>query len=70
VTDPVPTYEQVVKGAIALGEDTDTTACIAGGLAGIVVGEDGIPARGRDALRGRELVEPLLDTLVSWRGSA
>ena len=58
-------YETVVKGAIALGDDTDTTACIAGGIAGIVVGESGIPVRWRAQLRGRELVEPLLDALVA-----
>lgn len=67
--DPLD-YERVVKAAIALGEDTDTTACIAGGLAGIVAGEGGIPLRWRTALRGRDLVEPLADALVSWRGSA
>ena len=70
VSEDALDYERVVKGAIALGDDTDTTACIAGGLAGIVVGESGIPPRWRDALRGRELVELLLDALVSWRGSA
>ena len=67
--DPLD-YERVVKAAIAVGEDTDTTACIAGGLAGIVAGEGGIPLRWRTALRGRDLVEPLADALVSWRGSA
>ncbi len=58
-------YETVVKGAIALGDDTDTTACIAGGIAGIVVGERGIPQRWREQLRGRELVEPLLEALLA-----
>lgn len=67
--DPLD-YERVVKAAISLGEDTDTTACIAAGLAGIVAGEGGIPLRWRTALRGRDLVEPLADALVSWRGSA
>lgn len=28
-------YEAVVKAAVALGNDTDTTACIAGGIAGL-----------------------------------
>ena len=57
-------FEAVVRRAIALGEDTDTTACIAGGIAGLVVGEGGIPARWREALRGRELVEPLIAGLT------
>ncbi|HOF63652.1 MAG TPA: ADP-ribosylglycohydrolase family protein [Dermatophilaceae bacterium] len=58
-------YATVVKGAIALGDDTDTTACIAGGIAGLVVGEGGIPPRWRAALRGRELLDPLLAALTA-----
>lgn len=53
-------YEQVVKAAITLGEDTDTTACVAGGLAGLRDGVEAIPIRWRDALRGKELLVPLL----------
>ncbi len=59
------TYEQAVKAAIALGDDTDTTAAVAGGIAGIQYGVDEIPERWRLALRGRELVAPLLDELLS-----
>ncbi len=54
----------VVKAAIALGDDTDTTACIAGGLAGIHFGFDSIPLRWMDILRGRELVKPLEKLLL------
>lgn len=57
-------YEQVVKAAIALGRDTDTTACIAGGVAGIRDGVQAIPQRWRDELRGREIVEPLIEQLL------
>ena len=53
-------YEQVVKAAVALGHDTDTTACIAGGLAGIRDGVRAIPQRWRRALRSSEMVEELL----------
>lgn len=53
-------YEEAVRGAVMLGDDTDTTACVAGGLAGIMFGEEGIPERWRKALRGREAVEELL----------
>lgn len=52
-------YEQVVKAAIALGHDTDTTACIAGGIAGIRDGIGAIPERWRQQLRGQELATPL-----------
>lgn len=53
-------YEQVVKTAISLGHDTDTTACVAGGIAGIRDEIDNIPQRWRDQLRGQELFQPLM----------
>lgn len=59
-------YEVAVKAAVALGNDTDTTACVAGGFAGLRDGLDAIPARWRDSLRGRELAEPLLQQLLLW----
>ncbi len=59
-----PTYERVVRTAIALGDDTDTTACVAGGIAGIREGIEGIPKRWRDRLRGWALYEPLLSRLL------
>lgn len=58
-------YEAVVKAAIALGHDTDTTACVAGGLAGIRDGASAIPERWMQALRERETVTPLLDALLA-----
>lgn len=57
-------YEEVVKGAVALGDDTDTTACVAGGLAGIVYGVDGIPERWLNGLREKEKVDELLEKLL------
>lgn len=61
-------YENVIKAAISLGRDTDTTACVAGGIAGIRDGLAGIPSRWQQALRGRELVEPLLQGLLAHAG--
>ena len=58
-------YETVVKAAISLGEDTDTTACIAGGIAGIRFGVHAIPRRWREALRGKEIYQPLIEKLLS-----
>jgi ADP-ribosylglycohydrolase len=58
-------YEVAVRRAIRFGLDTDTTACIAGGIAGIRDGLPGIPERWRDALRGRDLYEPLLAALLA-----
>jgi ADP-ribosylglycohydrolase len=37
------TYEKVVLTAINLGHDTDTTGAIAGGLAGLYYGREGMP---------------------------
>ncbi len=60
-------YRETIERCIRLGHDTDTTAAIAGGLAGIRWGLDegagGIPAEWLQALRGRELVEGILDRL-------
>lgn len=59
-----PNYEAVIKYAVGLGYDTDTTACIAGGLAGLREGVEAIPTRWRNELRGKEIVEPLVNRLV------
>lgn len=60
-------YEAIVKAAVALGNDTDTTACVAGGIAGVRFGLSGIPSRWLDALQGKELVEDLLARLLASR---
>lgn len=60
-------YEAVVRNAILLGHDTDTTACVAGGIAGLRGGVGDIPERWRVGLRGRELYEPLLQRLLEAR---
>lgn len=49
----------VVKAAVALGNEPDTTARIAGGLAGVHFGFDAIPLSWMDVLRGRDMVKPL-----------
>ena len=58
-------YRGTIEATVRYGHDTDTTACIAGGLAGIRWGLDeagsGIPADWLDGLRGRALVEGILD---------
>ncbi len=53
-------FEDVVKTAILFGHDTDTTAAVAGGLAGIKFGLAGIPTRWLEQLRGFDLAEPLI----------
>ncbi|VBB14327.1 ADP-ribosylglycohydrolase family protein [Burkholderia stabilis] len=56
-------YEDCVKRAIALGNDTDTTAAIAGSLAGALYGEPALPERWVATLRGKEKVEGWLAKL-------
>jgi ADP-ribosylglycohydrolase len=56
-------YASAVRAAISLGNDTDTTACVAGGIAGLRCGAQGIPAPWREGLRGHDLLAPLLERL-------
>jgi ADP-ribosylglycohydrolase len=58
------TYEDVIKAAILLGDDTDTTAAIAGGIAGVRDGINGIPERWLNQMKGKDLVQPLLEKLI------
>ena len=60
-------FEQVMKAAVSLGRDTDTTACIAGGIAGLRDGVGAIPERWLAQLHGKELYEPELDKLIEHR---
>jgi len=53
-------FEEVIKTAILFGHDTDTSAAVAGGLAGIRHRLRSIPLRWLEQLRGFELVEPLI----------
>jgi len=43
-------YHDAVLKAVNLGDDTDTTACVTGGLAGILYGMEGIPTDWLDKL--------------------
>ena len=52
-------YEAIVKKAISLGNDTDTTACVAAGIGGIRHGIEGIPGAWLETLRGKEILESL-----------
>jgi ADP-ribosyl-[dinitrogen reductase] hydrolase len=58
------TFERVLKRAVSLGNDTDTTAAVAGGLAGVRHGLSGIPKRWRDALAEPATVEALAGRLI------
>jgi ADP-ribosylglycohydrolase len=59
------TFERAVKRAISLGDDTDTTAAVTGGIAGVRFGLGNIPERWLSALSSRSLVEPLAQSLLA-----
>lgn len=52
-------YEQAVLKAVNLGEDTDTTGAVVGGLAGLLYGSESIPAHWRKVLAQRLDIEDL-----------
>ena len=58
-------YQDVIKTAISLGRDTDTTACVAGGIAGLYYGFEAIPEKWIEQLKGREMVDPLIKQLFT-----
>lgn len=61
-------YAECVLRAVNLGEDTDTVAAVAGGLAGALYGLDGIPQVWLDKLKRREWIEEMCDRATeSWQ---
>jgi len=48
---PARDFAEAVEDAIRYGNDTDTTAAVTGGLAGLIYGLEGIPASWRESLR-------------------
>jgi ADP-ribosylglycohydrolase len=61
-------YRDVVLRAANLGDDADTTAAIAGQLAGAYFGVAGIPAAWLDRLAMREEITRLADRLLALAG--
>jgi ADP-ribosylglycohydrolase len=67
-------YRSAVESAVALGNDTDTTAAIAGGLAGTYFGCTAVPLAWHRGLRDRHVPQRLVDRLVEtdrseWGGT-
>ena len=61
-------YADCVLKAVNLGSDTDTTAAIAGSLAGALYGIDGIPQEWLNTLLRRDYIEDLCDRAgKGWR---
>ena len=53
-------YKDCVLSAVNLGDDTDTTACVAGALAGAAYGYEAIPSEWIQSLRGKDVIERCL----------
>lgn len=67
-------YPSAVTAAISFGNDTDSTAAIAGGLAGVYWGIGGIPSAWHRGLRDRAIPQELVDRLIEtddseWDGT-
>lgn len=56
-------YEEAIKKAIALGNDTDTTAAVTGGIAGVLYGFESIPKKWFEMLRGKDEVYKLINSI-------
>jgi protein-tyrosine phosphatase len=67
-------YPAAVISAVRYGNDTDTTAAIAGGLAGVYWGIEGIPDEWIRGLRDRHIPRAIVDRLIEtdtseWSGT-
>ncbi|MBR6083061.1 MAG: ADP-ribosylglycohydrolase family protein [Salinivirgaceae bacterium] len=57
-------YDECTLLAVNLGDDTDTTAAIAGGLAGLYYGTDGIPQEWLNCIQRKEWIDRLCQKVV------
>ena len=57
-------FETALLRAVNLGLDTDTTAAIAGGLAGIYYGYDAIPSEWLNVIKRRGWIEEICEGMV------
>jgi ADP-ribosylglycohydrolase len=58
-------YTEAVLMAVNLGDDTDTTASVAGALAGIYYGFDSIPVKWRNEIRRSNDISDLCNRLAA-----
>lgn len=58
-------YRDCMLKAANLGEDTDTVAAIAGGLAGLYYGYEAIPKECLDVIKKREWIEEMCEEVIA-----
>ncbi|MBO4780106.1 MAG: ADP-ribosylglycohydrolase family protein [Selenomonadaceae bacterium] len=58
-------YKSLALKAVNLGEDTDTTGAVAGGLAGIIYGVESIPVDWLNTLKRRDYLEKISDNFAA-----
>lgn len=58
-------YDECTLMAVNLGDDTDTTAAIVGGLAGLYYGTDGMPQEWLNCIQRKEWIEGLCEKVVT-----
>ena len=61
-------YEQCILTAIKAGGDTDTTAAVSGGFAGLYYGRDSIPQKYIDGIENLELLDAIDDAFIKLAG--
>jgi ADP-ribosyl-[dinitrogen reductase] hydrolase len=57
-------YEEAVLRAVNLGEDTDTTGCVTGGLAGLYYNKMGIPEKWMSAIARSAEIDTLFNNFI------
>lgn len=62
-----PDFATVIRRAVSLGNDTDTTAAVAGGIAGIRCGLAGIPERWLAHIAEQDTATPIIEALAQSR---
>lgn len=63
-------FSECVLKAVNLGDDTDTTGCVAGGLAGVFYGVDAIPAEWFAALPRQDDLRSLFQSFIGKKMSS